>query len=161
MRRKRHGRAKRAPVLKALYPMKLVLILLILGILEVVTIGKVHEALDTKGLVILYVVSTLIGMFIAWVYYSDFKLKKGNLNLSNRMGERLKGGKLSEKDIKEIRLGSYCIMYVLACALIAIPGILSDLVGIALLFPFVRNQISSRMYKKNNERYYGNNSESI
>jgi len=141
--------------------MKLVLILLVLGVLEVVTIGKVHEALDTKGLVILYVISTLVGMFIAWMFYSDYKLRKGNLSLSNRMGERLKDGKLLKKDIKELRLGTYCILYVLACVLIAIPGILSDLVGIAILFPFVREQISSRMYKKIHEGHYGNNSQRI
>ncbi|MCP3852783.1 MAG: FxsA family protein [Gammaproteobacteria bacterium] len=134
--------------------MRYFLIVLVAGIVEVVTIGKIHEAIDTKGLVILYVCSTLVGVLLAWLFYSDFKSKNGKWNFGKKMGKRLTKNNLSEKDKNDIRIATYCFIYVFACILIGIPGILSDLLGITLILPFVRNWISLRMSDKKFEEYY-------
>jgi len=125
--------------------MKIVLLALALGILEVVTIGKVHEAIETKGLVLVYLGSTILGLVLAWIYYSDFKVKKGNLRLSKKMGNRIKEGTFSLKDQESLRRAAYLAYYIFACVLIGIPGILTDILGITLIFPAIRKWIVHRV----------------
>ena len=72
-------------------------------------------------------------------------MKKGNLRLSNKMGDRIRKGSLSKEDQENLRKASYCAYYIFACVLIGVPGILTDILGVILIFPVVRKWIVQRI----------------
>ena len=118
--------------------MKIFIILLVIGILEVVLVGKLHTLLGMESLILFYLGSTLLGAFIAFIFYTNYKLAKNKANFSNKFQKRMADEKLSAADYSHLENALYCIFYWVGCLLIAVPGLLTDILGITLLIPDVR-----------------------
>ncbi len=131
--------------------MKWFLLIIVLGVAEVVTIGELHSILGTKDLVILYVVTTAIGALFLFSRLSEFRVA---LKAMKKIGKKFKKKardpdyKPTSEEIIKLRPMMFVVLYAPALVLIAIPGIISDILGIFMLFPYISNWLVGRKVKK-------------
>ena len=128
--------------------MRILFLIIIAGIIEILIISKLHEYLGLKNLILFYLSTTFFGVIIAWLFYSEYKNKKSISHLGSGFDKRIKNNKVSEEDQRKFNLGIYCFAYVLGCILIAIPGILTDVLGMLLLLPPMRTYLANRYGNK-------------
>lgn len=109
---------------------------------EIATIGQLHELLGTLNLVIVYVLTTLIGAFFLFLKLPRFR---ESMNLMKKAEKKFKKKfkdpevKLSPKEIGQYGKTIFVGIYFMACILIAIPGVVSDIVGILMGLPLLSN----------------------
>lgn len=128
--------------------MRILFLIIIAGIIEILIISKLHEYLGLKNLILFYLSTTFLGLIIAWLFYSEYKSKKSISHLGRGFNKRVKNNKVSEEDERKFKLSIYCFAYVLGCILIAIPGLLTDALGILLLFPTISTYVANRYGNK-------------
>ncbi len=130
---------------------KWTLLIIILGIAEVATIGELHSIFGTKNLIILYVTTTAIGVFFLYLKSSKIKTAmKAMKGIQKKLKKKMKSPeyKPSINEIEKLRPMMFIGIYVPAIVLIAIPGIISDLIGILMVFPFLSNWLVEQQVKK-------------
>lgn len=132
--------------------MRALLIILAVGALEIYLVSTLHTMMGIKDLLILYVGTTLFGFFLGLVNYGAFQKAKEKAQFSNKFRKRWKEGNLSKKDISNIHNAVYCTAYVAGIIFVAIPGVTTDMLGIALLLPPVGNFIG-RHFTRNAYKY--------
>ena len=91
---------------------------------------------------------------VAWACYSSFRLEKAKSNLSNKFDKRLKEGNLTEKDQRNMVSVMYVTAYIFGCILIAIPGIVTDILGILLVIPPINRFFTASLFAKSIENYF-------
>ena len=119
---------------------KWLIFLAILGVIEIAVIGRLHAALGLYKLVGLYVFTTLVGAALLLVQLKKFraamqtinKLEKGFLKKFRDPAFRP-----SPQQVEKLSPLLFVTLYVSAVILIAIPGIVSDVVGMLLALPLV------------------------
>ncbi|MBU2885500.1 FxsA family protein [Gilvimarinus agarilyticus] len=131
--------------------MKSLFFLIILGVSEVVVIGQLHSIFGLYTLIGLYVISTAIGGILLYVRYPEFKR---SMKASKNLGKKFKN-KISEKEhalstdqLKKFPPLLFIARYGIAVGLIIAPGIVSDLVGIAIILPVVTSFFINRKIDK-------------
>ncbi len=137
------------------------IIIIVVGVLEVITIGKLHEYLGTGDLVLLYLGTTAVCAIVALVFYPNFKQEKHDTNLSNKFSKRLNKKKLTVRDRKSMNSVMYCAAYIIGCVLIAIPGVITDILGLFLVVPFINRQLTSNFFSTSLEQYYVRKNEKL
>lgn len=65
-----------------------------------------------------------MGALVAWVF---------NSNLGNKFKMRVREGRVSEVDKTKMVSLAYCTVYIIGCVLVAIPGLITDFIGLLLL----------------------------
>ena len=133
--------------------MKWVLILFVLGVVEVVTIGKLHSLFGTRDLVIIYIITTAIGAFLLYLKFSEFKTAmKATNGIQKKHKKKLNNPhyKPTVEEIEKLRPMMFVGLYVPAVILVAVPGVISDLIGILIVMPgisawLVRRQINKAL----------------
>jgi UPF0716 family protein affecting phage T7 exclusion len=131
--------------------MKWIFLIIILGIVEITTIGELHSILGTKGLVILYIVTTVIGAFFLYLRLAEFKLAmKAMKGIQKKLKKRARDLNFEPtvQEVEKLNPMMFIGLYVPAICLIAIPGIVSDLIGILMVAPIVSNWLVERQVKK-------------
>ncbi|MDH5327209.1 MAG: FxsA family protein [Gammaproteobacteria bacterium] len=126
--------------------MKWFVLLLLLGIVEVVLVAQLHEMMGMTNLVILYIATTLVGTIILLLRLPEFKRSwKGMRNNKSSLKKLNKTGRnISQEEIQQIKPFLFITVYLPALILIAIPGIVTDAVGIVILVPVVSNWLVGR-----------------
>jgi UPF0716 family protein affecting phage T7 exclusion len=130
--------------------MKWILLIIVLGVAEVATIGQLHSLFGTRDLVLLYIVTTAVGALFLYLKASEFKVAmKATKGIQKKLKKRAQnpGYKPTLEDIEKLSPMMFVGLCVPALILIAIPGIISDIIGIFMVLPglsswLVRRQIS-------------------
>lgn len=131
--------------------MKWILSIIILGIAEVASIGQLHSTLGLKDLVLLYVATTAVGAFFLYLKAPEFKsAMKATKGLEKKFKKKAKNSdyKPSPEEIEKLSPMMFIGLYVPAIVLIAIPGIISDLIGILIVSPGLSSWLVSRQINK-------------
>lgn len=142
--------------------MKWIAFIIILGIAEIATIGQLHTALGTSKLIVLYIVTTAIGAFFLYLKMPQFKAA---VKASKRLDKKFKKQAQRQdyqptaKDIEKVRPFMFIALYLPALILIAIPGIISDVVGILMVFPVLSDWLLQRSVDKYATKINRNNAE--
>ncbi len=124
--------------------MKYLIPIIILGISEVVLIGQLHSIFGLSKLVTIFIVTTLFGALVAWFNYGAFREHKQNSNLGKNFHKRIKEKRVSETDKNKMISLGYFAIYIIGCTLIAIPGLITDIIGFLLLLPPVTTFIAEK-----------------
>jgi UPF0716 family protein affecting phage T7 exclusion len=130
--------------------MKWFLLILVLGVAEIATIGQLHSLIGTRDLVLLYSFTTAIGALFLYLKASEFKVAmKATKGIQKKLKKRARNPeyKPTLKEIEKLSQMMFVGLYVPALILIAIPGIISDIIGLLVVLPglsswLVRRQIS-------------------
>lgn len=133
--------------------LKWALLIIFLTVVDVLATLELLTILEPVELIVLYFLTTIAGAFLLFLRRADFKASRqfAETELAEAFRERASGifRRPTAKDFESLRplilVGGY---YVPAIILIAIPGVLSDLVGILLATPAVSNQLVDRQIKK-------------
>lgn len=131
--------------------MKWILALIVLGVAEVATIGQVHSVLGTRNLVLLYIVTTAIGAVLLYLKSSEFTAAmKAMRGLEGGLREKAKEPeyKPTPEEVEELSPMLFIGLYVPALVLIAIPGLIGDLIGIFMVLPGVSSWLIKRQKYK-------------
>lgn len=142
--------------------MKWIAFIIILGIAEIATIGQLHTALGTSKLIVLYIVTTAIGAFFLYLKMPQFKaaVKAGKrLDKKFKKQAQRQDYQPTAKDIEKVRPFMFIALYLPALILIAIPGIISDVVGILMVFPVLSDWLLQRSVDKYATKINRNNAE--
>jgi UPF0716 family protein affecting phage T7 exclusion len=122
--------------------LKWLIFLAVLGVIEIAVIGRLHAALGLYKLVGLYILTTLFGAVLLLMQLKKFraamktinKLEKGFMKNFNDPEFRP-----SPQQVEKLGPLLFVTLYVSAAILIAIPGIVSDIVGMILALPMVND----------------------
>ena len=119
---------------------KWLIFLAFLGVIEIAVIGRLHAALDLYKLVGLYIVTTLVGAALLLLQLKKFRaamqaIRKLEKGLMKKF--RDPAFKPSSVQVEQLSPLLFVTLYVSAVILIAIPGIVSDVVGMLLALPLV------------------------
>jgi UPF0716 family protein affecting phage T7 exclusion len=122
---------------------KWIIYLAILGFIEVAVIGRLHGALGLYGLMGLYLVTTIVGaVFLliqlprfrrSWKFMKD--MEKGRIQAFKNPDN-----KPTAEELETIRPMLFFTLYFFAAVHIAIPGIVSDFVGMVMVIPVLSNR---------------------
>lgn len=127
--------------------MKWMAMVLLVGAAEVVTIGRLHSVLGLGGLVGLYAATTLVGAVLLLLKYKQFRLQlKAVKSVDKKLKRRFAGGArgLAPDEIKKLVPMVSVSIYIGAAVLIAIPGLITDFLGMLLIVPVVSNWLIER-----------------
>lgn len=127
--------------------MKLLVAALVVGVLEIYLVGELHGFMETMDLLLLYIGLTCIGAMIAWLNYSRFKLEMAKAEFPNKFSKRVRDGVVSENDLAKLDHAGYVFVYVVGCVFIAIPGIVTDLLGVLFVLPPVTSFFGRRLFE--------------
>jgi UPF0716 family protein affecting phage T7 exclusion len=122
--------------------MKWLIISVILGVVEVWTLGQLHPVLGTAKLVGLYLATTALG---AVFLYLQLPALRAALDVMKKLDKQWKKKlnnpefKPTAEDIQKLKPMVFVGVYFPALVLIAIPGIVSDVIGILLVLPVISN----------------------
>jgi UPF0716 family protein affecting phage T7 exclusion len=112
------------------------------AVAEVSVTAVLVEKLGVTNLIGLYVITTGIGGFVIWFYYSKQKLiinKMQSMDLDT-LPSTEKEGPYTPEGNYSLKLGMAIFTFWLAVTLIVIPGIVTDFLGLALLARWVANR---------------------
>ena len=131
--------------------MKYFISIIILGIIEITTTGYLHDLIGAAKLVGLYIITTIIGAFFLYIKLPEAKkalisVKKIKKKLKKSMKKT--GYKPTHVDLLKLKPSYYLSIYIPAVILIAIPGVITDILGIIMAFPFVSNWLIERSMNK-------------
>jgi UPF0716 family protein affecting phage T7 exclusion len=124
--------------------MKWIIYSIILGIAEVWSIGELHGVLGTSKLVGLYVATTALGAVFLYIQLPVFRdAMRAMKNIENTWKKKAKDPdyKPTAEEIQKLKPMVYVGIYFPALVLIAIPGIVSDIIGTLLVFPVLSNRL--------------------
>tara|TARA_R110002167_G_C12629194_1_gene647441 strand:- start:113 stop:532 length:420 start_codon:yes stop_codon:yes gene_type:complete len=130
--------------------MKLLIFLIVLGVAEVFSIGKLHDAMGLSSLIGLYIVTTAIGGLFLYLQLPAFMdAMRSSRKLEKKFMKKSKASdfKPSAEEIAKFKPIIFISVYVPAAVLIAIPGILSDFIGTLMIIPIASNWLLE--YKMN------------
>lgn len=131
--------------------MKYIIIIILVGISEITLIGELHDLIGLKEMLLVYTSTTIIGAYILYLYSS--KAKRA-MKASKKIGKRLqkktkKSGYIPTHDeLEKIRPSIYIGIYIIAVALVVIPGILTDIIGMTIVIPFINKWLINREINK-------------
>ncbi|MCA0894908.1 FxsA family protein [Microbulbifer agarilyticus] len=131
--------------------MKSLLFLIILGISEVAVTGQLHSMLGLSSLIGLYVITTAIGGILLFLRYPEFKRSmKASKNLGKKFKNKISGKdhSLSSDQLKKLPPLFFVARYAIALGLVIAPGIVSDLVGVVMILPFITSYFIDRSVNK-------------
>jgi UPF0716 family protein affecting phage T7 exclusion len=134
--------------------MKWLVYLVVLGFVEVVAIGKLHGQIGIYHLIGLYLLTTIIGAVFLLIQLPRFRrswifmkqLDKGTREDLKKFGDP--DFKPSAGEIEQLRPMLFFMLYFIAAAHIAIPGLVSDVIGIVLVVPFISNAYLNQRISK-------------
>ena len=115
---------------------------MILGVVEVWSIGQLHGVLGTPRLVGLYVATTALGAVFLYIQLPAFREAMNAMkNIEKKWKKKLNDPefKPTAEDIQKLKPMVFVGVYFPALVLIAIPGIVSDVIGTLLVFPVISN----------------------
>lgn len=115
---------------------------MILGVVEVWSIGQLHGVLGTTKLVGLYIATTALGAVFLYIQLPAFReAMKAMKNIEKKWKKKLNDQefKPTAEDIQKLKPMVFVGVYFPALVLIAIPGIVSDVIGTLLVFPVISN----------------------
>ncbi len=137
--------------------MKWFIFLLLIGVTEVFLIGTIHDHLGTQNSIIIYLITTIIGFTIAWIVKPKFEGHLHNARLGKNFKKRVKEERLTLQDQQKIFSMTHYLLYLLGCVFIAIPGLITDIIGILIIIPTITKMIAAPLseaimliYKKQN-----------
>ena len=121
---------------------------MILGIAEVTAIGELHARLGLYQLIGLYVATTGVGAIFLFLQYPAFKksmkaMEKAEKGFKKAMKVST-DGKYTNEQLEKMRPMFFISIYGPAFILVAIPGIVSDVIGTLMVIPFVSNMLLNR-----------------
>jgi UPF0716 family protein affecting phage T7 exclusion len=123
--------------------MKWLIILPMLGVVEIFAISQLHTVLGTYKLVGLYLATTAIGAVFLLIQLPAFRQAMNTVkSLETRWKKRFGDPefKPTAEDIQKLKPMVFLGVYIPAVVLIAIPGIVSDVVGTLLVLPVISNR---------------------
>ena len=131
--------------------MKYIIIIILVGISEIILIGELHDLIGLKEMLLVYISTTIVGACILYLYSS--KAKRA-MKLSKKIGKKLQ--KKTKKssyipthdELEKLQPSVYVGIYIIAIALVAIPGILTDLIGMIIVIPFINKWLINREINK-------------
>jgi len=128
-----------------------------LGVLELLVVVKLHQRFDLKMLVTIYLATTLIGfIFLKLMERQFYENKKTSKKTHKKLRHKIKNKKiLTEYEIQQFKFELTIMYFLLAFVLVIIPGLITDLLGVVLVFPGLLN----RLIEKSIEHYQQNASE--
>ncbi len=136
--------------------MKYIALIFILGIFEVIVISKLHGILGLNDVVVLYVVTTIFGALVASVFFSKFKAQKNNATFGKKFQKRIREDRVTKTDKMKMTSLVYVATYIFGCILVAIPGLITDFIGMLLLLPPISNFVANK-YGESGFGLYANN----
>ncbi len=131
--------------------MKWILLIIILGVAEIATIGELHSIFGTRDLVVLYVITTAIGALFLYLKSPELRIAmKAMKRIDKKFKKKMRGPgyKPTTKEIEKLSPLIFMGIYMPALVLIAIPGIISDVVGTLMVFPYLSNWLVGHQVKK-------------
>ena len=131
--------------------MKWILILMVLGVVEVVTIGKLHSILGTQDLVIIYIITTAIGALLLYLKFPEFKkAMKATKGIQKKRKKKFQDPNYrpTAEEIEKLRPMMFVGLYIPAVILVAIPGVISDVIGILIVLPGLSAWLVNRQINK-------------
>jgi UPF0716 family protein affecting phage T7 exclusion len=123
--------------------MKWIIYLVIQGFIEVAVIGKLHGSLGLYGLMGLYLVTTIFGAVFLVIQLPRFRRSwKFMRDMEKGKFQALKNPdhKPTAEELEKIRPLLFFTLYFFAAVHIAIPGIVSDFVGMIMVIPVLSNR---------------------
>ena len=119
--------------------MKWAISLVLLGIAEVYTISELHGFFGTAKLVSFYIATTAIGAIFLYIQLPLFRESmKAMKGIEKKFKKKIKkqGYELTPEDYQKAKPMLFLSIYVFGFVLIAIPGVLSDIIGTIIVFPY-------------------------
>ena len=139
-------------LIKVLYiKMKYIIIILIIGISEITLTGKLYDLLGLKNVLLIYLFTTIIGAFILYLYSTKAKTAlKETKNLDKKLKKKTKRSSYipTQEELKKLQPSIYIGTYIVAVILVVIPGILTDILGIIIVLPFISKWYINREINK-------------
>lgn len=135
--------------------MKWILLIIILGIIEVATIGELHSIFGTQNLIFLYIATTAIGAFFLYLQAPEFRAAmKATKGIQRKFKKKARDPeyKPTREELGKLAPMMFIGIYIPALVLIAMPGIVSDFIGTLMVLPglsswLVRRQINKAVAK--------------
>lgn len=131
--------------------MKWIIYIFTLGLSEVLTITYLHNYLGMLYLIVLYVATTVIGATLLLLQYPRFRLAFHKMNkLEKKFRNKLKDPeyKATSEEIETLKPMLYVSVYVMSAILVAVPGIITDFVGLFMVIPAVSSHLINRQITK-------------
>lgn len=131
--------------------MKWIIYIFTLGLSEVLTITYLHNYLGMLYLIVLYVATTVIGATLLLLQYPRFRLAFHKMNkLEKKFRNKLKDPeyKATSEEIETLKPMLYVSIYVMSAILVAVPGIITDFVGLFMVIPAVSSHLINRQITK-------------
>ena len=131
--------------------LKWILFAIILILVDILVTVELLSLLEPIAFVTLYLSTTIIGAILLFLRRADFKAARQVENvLTEAFKERANGifNKTTTKDLEELRPMILVAIYMSAIIFIAIPGLVTDFVGILLATPFLSNWLVGRQIKR-------------
>ncbi len=131
--------------------MKYIIIIILVGVSEIILTGELRDLIGLKEMLLVYISTTIVGACILYLYSSKAKRAK---KLSKKRGRKLQ--KKTKKssyipthdELEKLRPSIYIGIYIIAVVLVTIPGILTDLIGIIIVIPFINKWLINREINK-------------
>jgi UPF0716 family protein affecting phage T7 exclusion len=134
--------------------MRVFVIALVIGIIEIVAISKLHQEIGLLNSIYLYVVGTCIGGLLLYMNWNDTKAQLEELgNFDESLIKRLKNKQNinSKDDERSVRVLFQSMLFGFAIVFVCIPGIVSDTLGILLAPLSIRSKLSSLLVNAGTE----------
>ena len=128
--------------------MKLIIYILMVGFVEVWTYSYLYDVLGFSKLVTLYVATTFLGAVVLFIRYPAFcAAKNASKKLYTKWQEEQKNKDYipSAENADKQKVMVFVYVYLPALALIALPGIVTDIIGILLLMPAISKRCTEKI----------------
>ena len=131
--------------------MKWIVFSLVLGVVEVWTIGELHSVLGTSRLIGLYLATTALGAVFLLIQLPAFREAMRTMkNIEKKWRKKFNNPEYqpTAEDIQKLKPMVFVGIYFPALVLVAIPGIVSDVIGTLLVLPVISNWYIERTMNK-------------
>jgi UPF0716 family protein affecting phage T7 exclusion len=131
--------------------MKYIIIIILVGISEITLIGELHDLIGLKEMLLVYTSTTIIGAYILYLYSSKAKrAMKASKKIGKKLQKKTKKSSYipTHDELEKIRPSIYIGIYIIAVALVVIPGILTDIIGMTIVIPFINKWLINREINK-------------
>ncbi|MCP5078905.1 MAG: FxsA family protein [Psychromonas sp.] len=131
--------------------LKWISISVVLIVADIMVTIELLSLLEPNIFVTLYLSTTSVGVLLLYSKRADFKVScKANKILKEAFEERVNGlfKKTTAKDLEDLKPMLLAGIYMTALIFIAIPGLVTDFMGILLTTSFVSNWLASRQIEK-------------
>ncbi len=133
--------------------MKAVLALLALGVLEVYIVTLLHERFSFWEMAGMYLVTSLIGLLLVKLTVSRFRNHQPmGRKTAKKIDHKIKAKvPLTEKELVQFESSLFEMSFMFSIILILIPGFITDIAGVLLLFPWTKQGWINALLKKASE----------